>query len=885
MIPKRLLAFTLFAALAVAPDARAQWVPVGPEGGSVLSFAAMGRYTFAGTSGGTLYRSSNAGASWSRSLKTTNTDIEGIAVSDSTVFVASDSLYVSNDSGVTWTARPYLYDKAGFLGVLGPYLYYAAQGVYRTSDKGAIWEPLGTGHSQCLMIKGGDIYVGGLPGLSRSTDSGKTWTSIAIVDSIYDRIESLAFDGNNIFAGSYYQDKFYRSTDNGITWDTTSIGLPPIGNQGPYKLITSIYQDSTILFAGTALGLYRSLDTGTSWTKISSMLVQSFFKSGGYLLAGTATDGIVRTTDDGQHWISSNTGIDNLQITAFASIGSHLFVGVNGKGIYRSDDSGASFTAANTGIDSLKVAQIVAIDTMLFAFTQAHLFRSSNFGNSWDTTPVKASVPATAIGSSLIATNNGSFVLSSDGGRSWTKRGNELFSLACPMFDGTNLYAAGDGDIGSYVLYSTDSGLTWNLSFNPDSFVYSLASDGDYLFAGTGPRDASSGHGIFRKAKTDSVWSNYWWNNDDYTINSIVAKDRDVFFSTDEEWNFGEGAGVFHSSDFGSSWSAINEGLTALVVPQLFIFPPYIFAGTQSSSVWRRPLSEMVTSSADSIILIAPPDDSQIFNFSQIYSMTFLWHALPLARNYVFSIRSGLWDSTITTVDTSVIVSLSLAAGGYFSWSVYAQFNSGTSPPSVRTLIDIYKPVYTVTPPNGIGNVSIPIHFNWTAPLDKYGSSWGMIRVATNRQLTQVVMNDTLFENYITISDFKPNTTYYWAVGVNGIMWNLANSLWVWSDTATFTTGDFSSVTDPAISNQTIRSYPNPLSQSTEITLTADAAGYADVSIVNLLGVEVAHLFSGELAAGEHSFAWSNPIVPDGMYECLVRMNGRVEKLPMVLMR
>ncbi|HET6400583.1 MAG TPA: T9SS type A sorting domain-containing protein, partial [Candidatus Kapabacteria bacterium] len=80
--------------------------------------------------------------------------------------------------------------------------------------------------------------------------------------------------------------------------------------------------------------------------------------------------------------------------------------------------------------------------------------------------------------------------------------------------------------------------------------------------------------------------------------------------------------------------------------------------------------------------------------------------------------------------------------------------------------------------------------------------------------------------------------------------------------------------------------YPNPFSQSTEITFTSESAGYADVSIVNLLGLEVAHLYSGELAAGEHSFAWSKPTgLPDGMYECLVRMNGRVETLPMVLAR
>ncbi len=312
-----------------------------------------------------------------------------------------------------------------------------------------------------------------------------------------------------------------------------------------------------------------------------------------------------------------------------------------------------------------------------------------------------------------------------------------------------------------------------------------------------------------------------------------------------------------------------------------------LFTGTFDNGVWRRPLSEMDTSSADSIILIAPPDDSQILNFSQIYSMTFVWHALPLARNYIFSIRGGSWDSTITTEDTSIAVALSVAAGGYFSWSVSAQFDSGASPPSERTLIDIDETLpSTVTPPNGAGNISMPTNFTWTAPIDQYGGSWDQIIIATDPQLTQIVLTDTPYETYITISSLKPNTTYYWAVGVNGMMWNLSGSLWVWSDTATFTTGDFSGVTDQTTNDGAIRIYPNPFSQSTEITFTSQAAGYAEVSVVNLLGVEVARLFSGELGAGGHSFTWSNPTgMQDGTYECLVRMNGHVETLPVVLMR
>ncbi len=78
--------------------------------------------------------------------------------------------------------------------------------------------------------------------------------------------------------------------------------------------------------------------------------------------------------------------------------------------------------------------------------------------------------------------------------------------------------------------------------------------------------------------------------------------------------------------------------------------------------------------------------------------------------------------------------------------------------------------------------------------------------------------------------------------------------------------------------------FPNPVTQSTQITFISPSAGYTEVSILNMLGVKVARLFSGELGAGEHSFAWdaAKMAAPQGAYECLVRINGQVETLPVV---
>ncbi len=74
-----------------------------------------------------------------------------------------------------------------------------------------------------------------------------------------------------------------------------------------------------------------------------------------------------------------------------------------------------------------------------------------------------------------------------------------------------------------------------------------------------------------------------------------------------------------------------------------------------------------------------------------------------------------------------------------------------------------------------------------------------------------------------------------------------------------------------------LTSVPNPFTQSTTINFTIPESGVAEVSVVNLLGTEVAHIFSGELSAGEHTFTWNATGFPDGMYECLVDMNGHVK--------
>ena len=79
--------------------------------------------------------------------------------------------------------------------------------------------------------------------------------------------------------------------------------------------------------------------------------------------------------------------------------------------------------------------------------------------------------------------------------------------------------------------------------------------------------------------------------------------------------------------------------------------------------------------------------------------------------------------------------------------------------------------------------------------------------------------------------------------------------------------------------------YPNPFSSRTSVHFTTQQSGRTEVRVVNLLGEEVATLFSGEMLAGEHSFVWNAKGVAEGTYECIVWSHGKVLSVPVELQR
>jgi hypothetical protein len=58
----------------------------------------------------------------------------------------------------------------------------------------------------------------------------------------------------------------------------------------------------------------------------------------------------------------------------------------------------------------------------------------------------------------------------------------------------------------------------------------------------------------------------------------------------------GSGGGVFLSTNNGTSWTLVNSGLTNISVYALAVSGTNLFAGPDGGGVWRRPLSDIITS-------------------------------------------------------------------------------------------------------------------------------------------------------------------------------------------------------------------------------------------------------------------------------------------------
>ena len=290
-------------------------------------------------------------------------------------------------------------------------------------------------------------------------------------------------------------------------------------------------------------------------------------------------------------WTQANGPYSGGKTGCFAVSGTNLFAGTDGGGVFLSTNNGTSWSPMNTGLTQLFVWALAFSGTNLFAGTSGGVFLSTNNGTSWSSSPGAGSLGVSAFavsGTNLFAGTNGGPYLSTDNGTTWKsiKTGMTSTQVRALAISGTYLFA---GTFGGGVFVSTNNGTSWSLSPGSGSTTaYALAFSGTNLFAGTDG-------GVFLSTNSGTSWipaSTGLGNNG--SVYALALSGTNLFAGT---W----GDSVFVSTNNGTSWRSVNTGLGSTgSVHALAVSGAYLLAGTDIG-VWRRPLSDMISTSVNTL--------------------------------------------------------------------------------------------------------------------------------------------------------------------------------------------------------------------------------------------------------------------------------------------
>ncbi|MBI3258967.1 MAG: hypothetical protein HYZ54_05790 [Ignavibacteriae bacterium] len=176
----------------------------------------------------------------------------------------------------------------------------------------------------------------------------------------------------------------YRSTDNGVSWQKSS--LPS------NEYITSFVTKDSMMFAASSSGVFRSLNNGQTWSIQKTGLTDLNIKDliileNGTLVAGTHNGGIFHSTDSALTWSASNEGLSSLSINSLATLNNNLLIaGTDGGGIFISSDGGTSWKISSNEVQ-LNYVHSFAINYhgYIYAGTDKFgIFRSKDTCVTWE---------------------------------------------------------------------------------------------------------------------------------------------------------------------------------------------------------------------------------------------------------------------------------------------------------------------------------------------------------------------------------------------------------------------------------------------------------------------------------------------------------------------
>ena len=699
---------------------------------------------------------------------------------------------------------------------------------------------------------------------------------------------SFGSDGMNLF-GATGLGGVFLSTNNGANWTAVNNGLSNYYIQT--LLVSNSYGGAggTNLFAGTSgQGVFVSANNGKSWNSINDGLtnlsVNKLAKSGNNLFAGTE-GGVFISTNNGTKWKAVNSGLTNTHISALTvssdSGGEYLFAGTSGGGVFRSINNGTSWNAVNSGLTNNMVHELAhstngANSTNLFAGTDDGVFVSMDNGMSWmAVNDLTNTVVVTFVMNPNGAGDNNLFAgdrsgqgvfLSTDNGTSWTSINSGLINthvyaltVGPKGVNGTDLFAGTDDG----VFRSINNGASWTAVNNglSGTDILAFAAVDANLFAGT------IGKGIFLSADKGTNWTtinNGLKNTYDITSFAVIPDGvggTNIFAGYAGPMATG---GVFLSTNNGTNWTSVNNGLSNHYVQALVVSPAYgragginffagggdgVFLSTNNGTSWTA-VNNGLNASVNTLVISSAEAGS-----SNIFAGTYNDGVFLSTNNGTSwnAVNSGL---TNTIVNALALVPNGIGGTDLFAGTVDGMFlskNNGTSWSAINTgLAHTYIGAFAV-----MSNVADGTYlFAGTGNYDRGGH--GVFMSADNGTSWSAVNSG--FPDTISILSLMIHGSNIFAGTAGAGVWRRPLSEMIKTSIDQINTEEVTG------GFELEQNYPNPFYSTTTISYSLPSNEFVILKVFDLQGHEIATLVNEDKPGGINSAVFDGSRLASGIY-------------------
>jgi photosystem II stability/assembly factor-like uncharacterized protein len=353
-------------------------------------------------------------------------------------------------------------------------------------------------------------------------------------------------------------------------WQQVGTNVVPSlgGGAGRINVIRLAPNNTNIIYIGSAGGgVWKTTDGGTTWATTTDK----------YPVTSIA-DIAIDATNPNNIYVATGDG-------AGYEVDDDFWGGVYTAGILRSTDGGTTWSqvAKTLPQDMRNILQRLIINpsnpNVLLAATRAGIYRTTNAGTSWKKVSNNHCYDMewnTANASIVYAGGEGVVYKSTDAGATWssikTGLGSGRMSIEVSASNAQVIYAL----TGSSFQRTTDGGATWTTRSYPsgagfygyyDLVLSCAGANSDYLIAG-GLTTVKSTNGGSSWTSVDN-WSNYT------APNYVHADKHFAMFYPASTTNIMVGCdgGVFRTTNGGTNWSDLSNGLMIAQVYRIGITP------------------------------------------------------------------------------------------------------------------------------------------------------------------------------------------------------------------------------------------------------------------------------------------------------------------------